>query len=62
LKYIYHNVKCIKYIDYIMYNCNIFSYYLVNKNNNIKLNTKIIKEFMKEMIDFEKIYQNNNNW
>jgi hypothetical protein len=45
-----------------MYNCNIFSYYLVNKNNNIKLNTKIIKEFMKEMIDFEKIYQNNNNW
>jgi hypothetical protein len=44
-----------------MYNCNIISYYLVNKNNNIKFNTKIIREFIKETLDFEKIYQNNNN-
>jgi len=46
-----------------MCNCNIFSYNLITKNNNhIKLNTKIIREYVKETLDFEKIYQNNNNF
>ena len=45
-----------------MYNCNLISYYLVTKNNHIKLNSKIIRELIKENIDFEKIYQNNNSY
>ena len=44
-----------------MCNCNIVSYNLITKNNNhIKLNPKFVKEIIN--IDFEKIYQNNNNF
>jgi hypothetical protein len=43
-----------------MYNCNFISYNLITKYNHKKLNSKIVKVSID--IDFEKIYQNNNNF
>ena len=45
-----------------MCNCNLVSYILITKYNHKKLNPKIVKVSIDIDIDYEKIYQNNNNF
>ncbi len=42
-----------------MSNCNLFSYYLVTKNN-IKINSKKAKKFTDDILNYEKTYLYNN--
>jgi hypothetical protein len=42
-----------------MSNCNLFSYYLVTKNN-IKIKSKKIKKFTNDIFNYERTYLYNN--